>query len=99
MVANLLDRVRFNSIRSKTSPDASLLKYCSTDSPKRNSPGDGSRSSKIVNYQYFIEPTAGNRIEVCRQTLIGVLGITKHKVEGFLQDSRQNPSYPCWRWL
>lgn len=72
----------FYSVKSKTSQDAFLLKYCSTDPPKRNRPGDGSRSTKSVSYQYFIETVAGNRIEVCRQTFIGVLGITKHRVEG-----------------
>lgn len=49
---------------------------------RKNRPGDGSRSSKSVSYQYVIETTAENIIEVCRQTFIGVLGITKLKVEG-----------------
>lgn len=72
----------FYSVKSKASQDAFILKYCSVEQPKRTRPGDGSRSAKGVSYQYCIETTAGNKLEVCRNSFINVLGITKHRVEG-----------------
>lgn len=82
----------FYSEKSKTSQDTFLLKYCSTDKTKRNRPGDGSRSTKSVSYQYCIETMAGNRISVCRQTFLGVLGITKHTVEGVFKRFKKDGS-------
>ncbi|XP_072377223.1 uncharacterized protein [Diabrotica undecimpunctata] len=72
----------FYSEKTKSSRDALILKYCTAEQPKRTRPGDGSRHTKGVTYQYCIETTAGNRLEICRNTFINVLGITKHRVEG-----------------
>lgn len=80
----------FYSEKSKTSQDTFLLKYCSTDKTKRNRPGDGSRSTKSVSYQ--VETMAGNRISVCRQTFLGVLGITNHTVEGVFKTFKKDGS-------
>lgn len=68
------------SEKSKSSQDAFLLKYCATYRPERKRPRNGVRGEKTVSFDYFVESVAGNKIEICRQAFLGILGITKHRV-------------------
>lgn len=82
----------FYSGKSKSSQDAFLLKYCATDTPKRKRPRNGVRGEKTVSFDYFVENMAGNKIEVCRQAFLGILGITKHRVIGVFQRFKNGES-------
>lgn len=72
----------FYAVRSKVAQDMFLLKYCSADAPERHRPENGQRGKKTITFSYFIENTAGNKVEVCRDTFLNVLEITKHRVQG-----------------
>ncbi|XP_046666533.1 uncharacterized protein LOC124358283 [Homalodisca vitripennis] len=72
----------FYTVRTKMSQDAFILKYCSVSTPVRYRPRSGDRGKKTIKYKYFVKNQVGNRIEVCRRAFLGILGITKHRVEG-----------------
>ncbi|CAG9830005.1 unnamed protein product [Diabrotica balteata] len=72
----------FYSEKTKASQDAFIPTNCAAKQPNGTRSGDGSRHTKGVTYQYCIETTAENRLEICRNTFINVLEITKHRVKG-----------------
>lgn len=72
----------FYSVKTKMSQNTFILKYCSAAPPIRYRPRSGDRGKKKLKYKYFVRNKVGNRIEVCRASFLGILGITKHRVEG-----------------
>jgi hypothetical protein len=75
----------FYAIPAKQSQDAFILKFCrmSSPDPKRKRP-DADRGKELV-IEYTVPNAAGNHLKVCRETFLGILGITKHRVLGIFK--------------
>lgn len=85
----------FYAVKTKASQDAFLLKYCSASNPLRHRPKSGERGRKNIIYNYSVKTQAGNRIVVCRNSFLEILGITKHRVEGvFLRFKKGDADVP-----
>lgn len=65
----------------KNYQDSFLCKYVNKENPKRRVSAMNLKP-KTLSLQFYIENQIGNKIRVCRDTFLNVLGITKHRVLG-----------------
>lgn len=84
----------FYAIREKQKQDSFLLKYCNESLPVRSRNRKKNGSSRSINYNYFVTNEANNRIQVCKETFLNILGITKHRVIECSNILRNNAKVP-----
>ena len=76
----------FYSSKHKISQDNFILKYCNSTTTKRNRPTTGTRTSKNIAIKYHVRSKqTGDSIPVCRNAFLGILLLTKNRVNGVVK--------------
>lgn len=70
----------YYSSNDKLKQDNFILNYCNVKKVDRHRPSTGSRPSKTLSISYKIR-TSSRNVPVCRETFLGVLGISKNRVQ------------------
>lgn len=72
----------FYCVPNKGKQDAFILKYCRTKLPNPKRRKVDSLQPRKIHFEYTICNEAGVNMNVCRETFLNVLNITKHRVIG-----------------